>query len=70
MLAAILTFHKPKGMSIEQDKGGSFTYEGKGNWLITIAPYFFPTFPLIWMLSSLFLGQKNNFEQWKTESYV
>lgn len=64
MLAAILTFHKPKGMSIEQDKGGSFTYEGKGNWLITIAPYFFPTFPLIWMLISLFLGQKNNFEQW------
>ena len=64
MLAAILTFHKPKGMTIEQDKGGSFTYEGKGNWLITIAPYFFPTFPLLWMLIDLFLGQKENFEQW------
>lgn len=64
MLAAILTFHKPKGMSIEQDKGGSFTYEGKGNWLITIAPYFFPTFPLLWMVIDLFMGQKGNFEPW------
>ncbi len=64
MLAAILTFHKPKGMSIEQDKGGSFTYEGKGNWLITIAPYFFPTFPLLWMLIDLLLGRHGQFEQW------
>ena len=64
MLAAVLTFHKPKGMNIEENKGGSFTYEGKGNWLITIAPYFFPTFPLLWMLIDLFLGQKGNFEPW------
>ena len=64
MLAAILTFHKPKGMSIEQDKGGSFTYEGKGNWLITIAPYFIPTFPLLWMLMGLFLGQGGHFDTW------
>ena len=64
MLAAIITFHTPKGISIEQDKGGSFTYEGKGNSLITIAPYFIPTFPLLWMLMDLFLGQKGNFEPW------
>ena len=64
MLAAILTFHKPKGMTIEQDKGGSFTYHGQGNWLITIAPYFIPTFPLLWMLMNLFLGQKGHFENW------
>ena len=64
MLAAILTFHKPKSISVEQDKGGSFTYEGKGNWLITIAPYFIPTFPFLWMLMGLFLGQTNKFEPW------
>ncbi len=40
MLFALLTGHKPKAMSIQPDKGGSFTYLGKGNWLITIAPYF------------------------------
>ena len=28
MLAAILTFHKPTGIRIEQDKGGSFSYLG------------------------------------------
>ena len=53
MLAALLTFHKPKNISIIPDKGGSFTYEGKGNWLITIAPYFFPTFPFLWMLGGI-----------------
>ena len=53
MLAAILTGHKPKNMSIMPDKGGSFSYEGKGNWLITIAPYFFPTFPFLWMLGGI-----------------
>ena len=53
MLAALLTFHKPKSMSIQDGQGGSFTYLGKGNWLITIAPYFFPTFPFLWMLGGL-----------------
>ena len=53
MLAAVLTGHKPKNMSIIPDKGGSFTYLGKGNWLITIAPYFFPTFPFLWMLGGV-----------------
>ncbi len=53
MLAAILTFHKPKAMSIRDGEGGSFSYQGKGNWLITIAPYFFPTFPFLWMLAGL-----------------
>ena len=38
MLAALLTFHKPKNMSIMPDKGGSFTYEGKGNWLCRPGP--------------------------------
>ena len=65
MLAAILTGHKPKGMSIMPDKGGSFSYQGKGNWLITIAPYFFPTFPFLWMLGGLwFKYQGQPFPTW------
>lgn len=44
MLFAVLTFHKPKGLDVNQDIGGSFSFEGKGNWLIALAPYFFPTF--------------------------
>ena len=65
MLAAILTFHKPKGMSIRDGQGGSFTYQGKGNWLITIAPYFFPTFPFLWMLIGLwFTFQDQTFPPW------
>ena len=44
MLFAVLTFHKPKGLDVNQDVGGSFSFEGRGNWLIALAPYFFPTF--------------------------
>ncbi len=65
MLAALLTFHKPKNMSIIPDKGGSFTYQGKGNWLITIAPYFFPTFPFLWMLGGIWFSyQGQPFPHW------
>lgn len=53
MIAAILTFHRPKSMKIEPDKGGEFGYYGEGNWFITLAPYFVPTFPLIMMLFSV-----------------
>ena len=49
---AILTFHKVKGISINQDdSGGNMMFEGEGNWLIIIAPYFFPLFCLIAMIS-------------------
>ena len=58
MLAAVLTFHKPKGMVIKDGQGGSFSYLGKGNWLITIAPYFFPTFPFLWMAGGLWFQYK------------
>ena len=56
MLAALLTFHMPKSMKIEADKGGSFGYYGAGNWFITLAPYFVPTFPLLMMIGSLLFG--------------
>ena len=53
MLAALMTFHKPAALDVQSDKGGSFSYYGEGNWLITLAPYFIPTFPLFLMIVSL-----------------
>lgn len=44
MLFAVLTLHKPKALEFNQDEGGSFSFVGAGNWLIALAPYFFPTF--------------------------
>lgn len=52
MLFAVLTFHKPRGLDVDQDRGGSFSFEGRGNWLIALAPYFFPTF---WFVIVLFM---------------
>jgi hypothetical protein len=45
-LFAWLTFHKVVGFSAMRT-GGHIRYVGRGNWLIAIAPYFFPTFALI-----------------------
>ncbi len=53
MLFAALTFHRPRGLVIEQGAGGSFSFSGEGNWLIALAPYFFPTFAFVVMLASL-----------------
>lgn len=52
MLFAVLTFHRPKSLDINQDVGGSFSFVGKGNWLIALAPYFFPTFTFIIMIGT------------------
>ena len=53
MLFAILTFHKPKGLDVKQDRGGYFSFEGNGNWLIALAPYFFPFWTVIVVLLAL-----------------
>ena len=53
MFAAILTFHLPKSMKIETDRGGSFGYYGEGNWFITLAPYFVPTFPILMIVFTI-----------------
>ena len=51
-LFAFLTFHRVKGISINQDdSGGNMAFEGEGNWLIIIAPYFFPFFGVIAMIT-------------------
>lgn len=49
---AFLTFHKVSGLRINKDdSGGSMSFEGEGNWLIIIAPYFFPLFGMIAMIT-------------------
>ena len=53
MLFALLTFHPPVSLDVNQNKGGYFAFKGKGNWLIAIAPYFFPTFGFVVMLASI-----------------
>ena len=54
---ALLTFHKVKGVNIkEDDSGGMMKFEGKGNWLIIAAPYFFPFFCMVYIVvASIFL---------------
>jgi len=42
-LFAWLTLHRVTGLSASWNSGGEVRYRGKGNWLISIAPYWFPT---------------------------
>lgn len=48
---ALLTLHKVTKIRVEGDNsGGHMEFKGKGNWLITIAPYFFPLFCFFCMI--------------------
>lgn len=48
-LFALLTFHKITSIKVTTGNGGHISYSGigGGNWLITIAPYFFPTLSVL-----------------------
>lgn len=52
-LFAILTFRKPTGLHVTAGKGGEFQHEGKTNFLMILAPYFFPLLSSVMMLISL-----------------
>ena len=55
---ALITFHKLKHIRLNpDDTGGEMGFEGQGNWLIVIAPYFFPIFIMIFVLSTFFFKQ-------------
>jgi len=54
-LFAIVTFHKVTGLRATWRSGGHMTYQGAGNWLITVAPYFFPTICLFILAASVLL---------------
>ena len=49
---ALLTLLKVTGIRVEGDNsGGNMSFEGEGNWLIVIAPYFFPLFGFFYMIA-------------------
>jgi len=54
-LFALATFHKVTGLRATWWSGGHVSYQGTGNWLITIAPYFFPTICLFLLAASVLL---------------
>ncbi|MEZ6090744.1 MAG: M50 family metallopeptidase [Pirellulaceae bacterium] len=53
-LFAILTGHRVKSFRVNQ-KGGKVVVLGGSNWLIAIAPYFFPTAPLLLLIIALLM---------------
>lgn len=46
-LFALLCLHRIVGFRASVGRGGEVRYTGRGNWLITAAPYFFPTAALL-----------------------
>jgi hypothetical protein len=49
---AWLTLHKVVGLKATWNAGGEVAYEGRGNWLISIAPYWFPTLCIPFLVMS------------------
>ena len=57
-LFAWMTFHSVGGLKLTWANGGEIkVFGGEGNWLIIIAPYFFPTVPLIVLTFNLAVPQ-------------
>ncbi|MFN3193217.1 MAG: M50 family metallopeptidase [Aureliella sp.] len=54
-LFALLTGHRIISFKASLGRGGEVRYTGPGNWLITVAPYFFPTASLILFLLAYLL---------------
>lgn len=51
-LFAWLTFHRVTKLKVTWNSGGMIEIMGQGNWLISIAPYWFPTLCLPFMVMS------------------
>ena len=56
-LAAILSFGTISEIYATRSKGGHVAYRGRGNWVITLAPWFLPLFPLSMACISIILIQ-------------
>lgn len=54
-LFALLTLHRIVGFRASVGRGGEVRFTGQGNWLIAVAPYFFPTAALLLFLLAFFL---------------
>ena len=50
---AWLTGHKVLRQEWLNDEGGKIEFVGRGNWLITVAPYFFPTSAFLLLVPAL-----------------
>lgn len=62
-LFAVLTGHTVRAMKVTSRNGGQIAYSGgEGNWLIVIAPYFFPTVTFILLLIRMFIEPNYWFE--------
>lgn len=56
---ALITFHKVVHLHLNMDEsGGAMGFKGKGNWLITVSPYFFPLFLFFLMLGFTFFSER------------
>lgn len=54
-LFALLTGHRILSFHASMGKGGQVRIQGEGNWLIVVAPYFFPTSALLLFLLAYLL---------------
>ncbi len=48
---SILTMNRVTKFRAGLRDGGHIEYEGKGNWLVALSPYFFPTLSVLYILS-------------------
>jgi len=55
LLFALMTLHPIVGLSREERQGSYVRFLGSGNWLIQIAPYFFPTAAVFLWLFALMI---------------
>jgi hypothetical protein len=49
-LFAVLTLHRVESLHATRGEGGYLQASGQGNWLITLSPYFFPTWCVLPLL--------------------
>ena len=62
---ALITFHKVVHIHLNLDNsGGAMGFKGRGNWLITTSPYYFPLFLFILMLGFTFFSDRLPDEYW------
>jgi hypothetical protein len=54
-LFALFTFRVPRSIRVTWNQGGHMTHSGRSNWLILIAPYWFPTATFATFAVMLFL---------------
>ena len=57
ILFALATLHPVSRMDVHDSGGGSMTFSGDGNWLIAIAPYFFPLTAFTMMFFTIAINQ-------------